>query len=182
MPETGRLQPTDVVVLAGSIRVGDVKAQLAATATSEVLTYSGTGKLVTVTIEESQRAYAKPESKVKVDVPGAGEAVATVREVAVSGESGQPKLTVTIALDDVGMAEKGEAGSVRVRFDGARRAGVLAVPVQALLALREGGYAVEVRHETGTRLIDVELGMFAGGLVEVSGPELAEGMQVVVAA
>ena len=40
------------------------------------------------------------------------------------------------------------------------------MPVEALLALAEGGYAVEVPDETsatGTRLVGVELGVFADG-------------------
>jgi hypothetical protein len=56
---------------------------------------------------------------------------------------------------------------------------VLAVPVKALLALSDGGYAVEVRRGGETVLIGVETGKFAGGLVEVKG-ELTEGDQLVV--
>ena len=58
--------------------------------------------------------------------------------------------------------------------------GVLAVPVEAVLALAEGGYAVEVDDGTARRLVGVELGVFADGMVEVTG-ELSPGDQVVVA-
>jgi hypothetical protein len=58
--------------------------------------------------------------------------------------------------------------------------GVVAVPVEAVLALAEGGYAVEVGLADGTtRLVGVELGVFADGYVEVTG-EVAAGDQVVV--
>ncbi len=57
---------------------------------------------------------------------------------------------------------------------------VLAVPVEAVLALAEGGYAVEVREGSGTQLVGVELGTFADGFVEITG-DVAEGAQVVVA-
>jgi len=50
--------------------------------------------------------------------------------------------------------------------------------VSALLALREGGYALQ--RPDGT-LVAVRTGMFAGGLVEVSGKGLAEGSKVVTA-
>jgi multidrug efflux pump subunit AcrA (membrane-fusion protein) len=60
--------------------------------------------------------------------------------------------------------------------------GVLAVPVDALMALAEGGYAVE-RVGTGpdgaSELVAVELGAFADGWVEVTG-DVAEGDQVEV--
>ena len=59
--------------------------------------------------------------------------------------------------------------------------GVLAVPVNALVALLEGGYAVEVRDADGTRHFEaVELGLFEDGLVEVTGDGIAEGDDVVV--
>jgi peptidoglycan hydrolase-like protein with peptidoglycan-binding domain len=64
---------------------------------------------------------------------------------------------------------------VDIEVESERAAGVLAVPVRALIALSDGGYAVEV----GGRLIGVETGDFAGGLVEVTGA-LAEGDQVVI--
>lgn len=58
---------------------------------------------------------------------------------------------------------------------------VLSAPVSALLALQEGGYAVEVVEPDGsTRLIGIETGMFAGGFVEIFGDGLEEGMTVVV--
>jgi hypothetical protein len=53
---------------------------------------------------------------------------------------------------------------------------VLAVPVGALVALSEGGYAVQL---TGNRLVAVETGMFAKGMVEVTGDGIAEGDEVV---
>ncbi len=56
----------------------------------------------------------------------------------------------------------------------------LSVPVSALLALVEGGYAIEVPEGDGTRLIGVETGMFADGFVEIKGDGISEGLEVVV--
>jgi hypothetical protein len=59
---------------------------------------------------------------------------------------------------------------------------VLAVPVAALLALQGGGYAVEVAEPSGAhRLVGVRTGLFAGSLVQVSGPGIVPGTKVVVA-
>ena len=52
----------------------------------------------------------------------------------------------------------------------------IAIAVAALLALREGGYGVRIHPGDGEpRIVPVTTGLFAGGLVEVSGPGLAEG-------
>ena len=57
---------------------------------------------------------------------------------------------------------------------------VLAVPVEALLALAGGGYALEVSDGAeATHLVRVELGVFADDLVAVSG-DIEAGDQVVV--
>jgi hypothetical protein len=56
------------------------------------------------------------------------------------------------------------------------------VPVSALLALSGGGYGLELVTATGGhRLVGVTAGIFAGGLVQVSGAGLAPGSKVVVA-
>ena len=60
---------------------------------------------------------------------------------------------------------------------------VLVVPVDALLALAGGGYAVEFVDASGAhRLLGVTLGLFddAEGLVEVQGDGLHAGQRVVV--
>jgi len=62
---------------------------------------------------------------------------------------------------------------------------VLAVPVEALLALSSGGYVLEVVGAGGAHhLVPVSLGLFddADGLVQVSGSGLAAGQRVVVPA
>ena len=58
---------------------------------------------------------------------------------------------------------------------------VLAVPVNALVALLEGGYAVEVVDADGARrYVGVETGLFEDGKVEVAGDGIAAGDLVVV--
>jgi peptidoglycan hydrolase-like protein with peptidoglycan-binding domain len=58
---------------------------------------------------------------------------------------------------------------------------VLSAPVSALLALAGGGYGVEVVLPSGAhRLIGVHTGLFASGLVQISGKGLMAGTKVVV--
>jgi hypothetical protein len=62
------------------------------------------------------------------------------------------------------------------------RADVLTVPVNALLALAEGGYGLELVNPDGTtEIVAVETGLFADGRVEVEGPDLDDGLTVGVA-
>ena len=58
---------------------------------------------------------------------------------------------------------------------------VLSAPVSALLALAGGGYGVEIVLPSGAhRVIGVRTGIFASGLVQVSGAGLTAGTKVVV--
>src|SRR5262249_27262354 len=60
--------------------------------------------------------------------------------------------------------------------------GVLAVPGSALLELSGGCYGLEVVEPTGAHhLVGVRTGVYAGSLVQVSGPRIAAGTTVVVA-
>jgi hypothetical protein len=71
---------------------------------------------------------------------------------------------------------------VDVDVETSRSENVLAVPVEGLLALAEGGYALEVVDGPGrTHLIGVDTGAFADGFVEVGGEDVADGLEVVTA-
>ena len=70
---------------------------------------------------------------------------------------------------------------VDVGFERARARGALTVPITALVARLGGGYAVEVVEGGRRRLVPVEVGLTADGLVAVQG-ELGEGQRVVVPA
>ena len=87
---------------------------------------------------------------------------------------------MTVALDDPAAAAGLDEAPVTVTVVTDRRDGVVAVPVTSLLALVEGGYAVEVADPGGgTHLVAVVPGFFADDLVEVSG-DVAPGDRVVV--
>jgi multidrug efflux pump subunit AcrA (membrane-fusion protein) len=62
------------------------------------------------------------------------------------------------------------------------RKGVLAVPVNALLARPDGTYAVEVDRRGSREQVAVTVGLFAEGMVEITGSGIAEGTTVVVPA
>jgi hypothetical protein len=71
---------------------------------------------------------------------------------------------------------------VTVNIVSQRARNVLAVPVNALVALAGGGYAVEVPQGRGQRLVGVHTGLYGSTLVQVSGTGLAPGTRVEVPA
>ena len=84
-------------------------------------------------------------------------------------------------LDDPSLAGDLDEAPVEVLVVSDSVEGVMAVPVTALLALSEGGYAVEVGLADGsTALVAVEPGFFADGLVEVTSEQLQVGALVVI--
>jgi hypothetical protein len=195
-PDTGVVDAGDVVVLSGPVRVATVKTQLAGSADGELMSVTSTTRAVTVPVPAGELDSLKPGDPATVALPtGAQTAgkVATISDTASTGgtdgrtggpdqtgggRDDQSKITVTVALDDP--AKAGASGPVQVQFVAATRKGVLAVPLTALVALSEGGYAVEVRTGANRSLVAVKTGLFAKGLVEVSGPGLDAGQQVVV--
>ncbi|MFJ8958614.1 peptidoglycan-binding protein [Lentzea sp. NPDC102401] len=179
--ESGALDPGDVVVLPGKVRVESVTAKLSASGEGPLMSVTATGKAVDASVDARQAEVFKKDLKVTVVLPNGTETAGTVRSVSTDAKSeknGNGEETPVIAVD-IGLdAEVGEfdSGPVRIRLTSTARQGVLAVPVTALLALREGGYAVQTE-EGG--LVAVKTGLFAGGLVEISGGGLSEGMRVV---
>jgi multidrug efflux pump subunit AcrA (membrane-fusion protein) len=87
---------------------------------------------------------------------------------------------LTVSLDRPGDARGLDQVPVEVAITDTVHRNVLAVPVGALLALAQGGYAVAVE-DNGTRtLIAVTPGVFDGSLVQVSSSRLQAGMRVEV--
>ena len=113
-----------------------------------------------------------------------GRLVISSDEASGNGE-GESRRVVEVRIDlaDESLAAGIDEAPVDVDVASSTAEAVLAVPVEALLALAEGGYAVEVVASDGgegsTRLVAVEVGTFADGLVEVTG-DVAPGDVVVV--
>jgi len=143
---------------------------------------------VTVKLDVSQQSYVKQGDRVEVVLPNGRRAkgrVSEVGRVAETSGSGQQQTTtipVTVALDNPKAGGRLDQAPVEVYVTTQTRKGVLAVPVGALLALAEGGYAVETVDAAGQHhLVAVRLGVFSGGMVEVSGTGLRAGVKVVTA-
>lgn len=184
---TGRVALGDVVVLPGAIRVAQVRATTGARAAGEILTATGTRKQVTVDLPATKSALAVKGSRVTVDLPdgrtATGRIVAVGTVATAKDKQEAATLPVTVALDDPAVTGALDGAPVTVDLRGTVHKGVLAVPVDALLALAEGGFGVEVAADDGSRrIVPVALGAFANGKVEVRGTGLAAGLKVTVPA
>ncbi|MEU4067336.1 peptidoglycan-binding protein [Streptomyces wedmorensis] len=181
VPETGRIGLGDVVYASGRIRIGQPGVRLGAAAGDNALTYTGTTRKVVVNASAQEVSWAVRGTGVTVVLPDGnpvrGE-VASVGRQATAPEGGAgntpPTLPVTITVPDQGALGRLESGPVTVEYTGRRRENVLTVPVAALVALAEGGHGLET---PDGRFVAARTGLFADGMVEVSGPALREGMK-----
>jgi hypothetical protein len=100
------------------------------------------------------------------------------------GGSGGTGATVQmfVRLAHPGVAGNLDQAPVTVNIISGRARNVLAVPVNALVALAGGGYGVDVIHGGGQHLVGVRTGLFGGTLVQVSGTGLGPGTPVAVPA
>jgi peptidoglycan hydrolase-like protein with peptidoglycan-binding domain len=181
--QTGVIELGDVAVTAAPVRVSTMSATLGADAAGAVLEYTDTTRWVTAELDEDQKDLVAAGAKVTLTI-GDKQVPGTVTSVvpAPASDSQDPnadtsqKYTATVSIDDVAAIGAVDSGPVDVVVTSGTRQGVLAVPVGALLALSEGGYAVET---SSGKLVAVTTGLFADGMVEVSGDGLTEDMKVV---
>ena len=187
LPQTGTFSPGDVVLAPGPIRVSAVTGQLGNPAQGPVVKTTGTNKVVEVKLDVAKQDLAKVGDKVTVEVNGGsstGKVVDVGRTAVVDKDpNGQPSgksvVTVTVTLDDPTVGGGLDSAPATVHFVKDVHKDVLVVPVGSLLALREGGYALEIEDNGTRRLVPVKTGLFSSGQVEVSGPGLAAGLKVV---
>lgn len=189
LEETGKLPLGSVVFSKGNLRVTSRIATIGGRVQpgTEVLEVSDERRLVTATLESSQRSLAAAGAVVDLQFPDGVRAhgrVTAVKVIPAADEKSDETLSVTIEA-----ANKGEAGKMTRQLDGASvqvtfrqvlAKKVLLVPVSALVALSDGTYAVEVvKKSGGTRLVRVTTQAYGDTSVAVRG-SLRVGDKVVV--
>ncbi|SDE25383.1 peptidoglycan-binding protein [Glycomyces harbinensis] len=187
MEETGAVAVGAVLFSPDEVRVAEQVAAVGDPASGPILGYTANERRVSVQLEIADQDLVAVDQAVTVTLPDGGEAAGVVAEVgqAVSGstdpEEDEPEtVEVTVRIEDQSLLGELVSAPVTVELVAETREDVLTVPVEALLALREGGYGVEVVDGAATTLVPVETGVFADGRVEVESPELAAGMTVAV--
>ncbi|MBG0819439.1 peptidoglycan-binding protein [Planomonospora sp. ID91781] len=183
LAETGVVELGRVVFADGPVRVESLETETGRpTAPGQaVLTRTGTAKVVTVRLDPGDQRMAKEGTKVSVTLPDGKRAGGRVTGVSTvvepgDGQGAEPRTRLEVLVSLGRKAAPGlDRAAVDVAFTASRREDVLTVPVAALVALREGGFGVEVVEGSKTRYAAVETGLFAGGRVEVSGGGITEG-------
>jgi hypothetical protein len=194
-PATLVLPAGSFVVVPAGLQVGDPSvadgALLAADAT--VLSLTAPARLVTTSAPIGDDTFALG-AQIDVEFPDGTVTAGTVVEVGTvatnaSGTPGQtPSVDITIRVDDIpASVESFVSIPVTLRVVDQEVPGAFVVPTSALLALAEGGFALEVvtapatdSTPATTTLIPVEPGLFSNGFVVVTGDQVSDGLQVVV--
>lgn len=186
--DTGEIARGQVIFLPGPVRVTELKATLGGQAGGAVLQATSSTRLVTVDLDTSQQSRLKVGDAVEITLPS-GETtpgkVTYVGKVASAPQSEDESPTIEVEITPTDPKATGSLDQAPVEVsiitDQAKDATV--VPVESLLALAGGGYAVERVSPTGQHeLIRVGLGLFDddAGLVQVTETELKRGDRVVV--
>lgn len=192
---SGVVRLGDAVVAPGPIQVDTVTVRPgdAVQAGGTVLTATSRTPVVTISLDASEQSEVKVGDPVSITLPNnttTPGVVSYVGKVATSSSSGGTGNTgssgATISVEVTPTHLSSAAGLDQAPVEVAITTGsvhdVLVVPVDALLALASGGYAVEVVGPGRTHhLVGVTLGLFddAAGLVQVSGSGLSAGQKVV---
>jgi peptidoglycan hydrolase-like protein with peptidoglycan-binding domain len=177
-----------------------------------LLTATGTTPIVSVDLHVSEEYLVKPGDAVTVVLPdgnstvgghittvgtvatcpggggvgqggaGGGAAGSSPCESGGSGSSSTPTVPVTVTLDRTPPGTALDQAPVNVNVTTRRAKDVLAVPINALLALAGSGYGVQVVTGTTTRLVGVTTGLYSDTKVQISGSGITAGTRVVVPA
>jgi putative ABC transport system ATP-binding protein len=153
MTVDGTIAPGEIVFAPGAVRVTELPVDVGLQVGPGQAVLNGTSdvRVVTVDLEADSVDLVAVGDEVAVDLPDGSTVTGTVSEIgtvaeAASDEFGNqsdPTVAVTISLELPEGAASYEQAPVEVRITSDSRENVLAVPVNALVALLEGGYAVE---------------------------------------
>ena len=206
--QTGVLDLGQVVFLPTAVRVTSLTATLGGPAQTgtPVLDATSTTREVSIDLDTAQQSEVSVGDKVTITLPnnqttpGVITSVGTVASTASSSSdssssstssdsdssgSTTPTITVLVTPTDPSATGDWDQAPVNVNITAAAVKKSMVVPIDALLALTGGGYAVEVVSTSGVHtLVAVSLGLFddAAGLVQVTNSTLQVGDKIVVPA
>jgi hypothetical protein len=177
------------------VRVAADSATVGASESGTILEVTGTTRLVHVALDPADATYLKPGGPVTVtladnsSVQGVVQSLGSTAVVSSSSNNGNgggggggnsTSIDLWISLPHP-PARVIDESPVTVAVATNIAQNVLAVPTNSLVALSEGGYAVQVVDSNGgSHLVGVTTGQFANGMVEVRG-NIAVGDKVVTA-
>jgi peptidoglycan hydrolase-like protein with peptidoglycan-binding domain len=198
LPVTGVVNVGDIVFVAGPIRVAQLQSRVGDDSGATVLSATGMARDVSMDVPADHVDWAVPGTEVQIALPDGGSVAGRVKDIGEASGSGSSNpasdssggvaggdaaagrsmVTVSVELSDQSQLGALTSGPVRISHIIQEHRDVLVVPIPALVALAEGGYGLEVVSVSASRFVPVNTGLFADGQVEVSGPQVNEGMKV----
>jgi peptidoglycan hydrolase-like protein with peptidoglycan-binding domain len=192
--QTGQLLLGAVVFEPGSVRVTSVTPTVGTTVQAgPVLGITSTRRQVTIELDAALQSDVKVGDPVTITLPDnsttpgrvshVGTVATTPSNNSSSSSSSTPTIEVDVTPTDPAATGHLDQAPVNVSITNASVSDALVVPVNALLSLANGGYAVEEVAAGGAHhLVAVQLGLFddQDELVQVTGAGLAAGQRVVV--
>lgn len=204
-PVTGLLFAGAVVFAPGEVRIGAVSAAVGQnlTAGEQVLQIASAERVVSLDLDAARQGEVNVGDRVQVQLPDGQAAPGVVSHVSLvasvpaaaegqpapgggadpaAGEGGAATIAVTVRLRNQRVAPGLDQAPVQVAITTATRRNALAVPVGALLAQPNGGYAVVVVRAGRATTVPVATGMFSDStdLVEITEGDLRVGDRVQV--
>ena len=185
LPPGGKVELGRVIYLPGSVRVSRILAEKGSLVSPGVpiIEVSAETQEVFLQLPIDKRELVELGDNVLVTLPDDVVVGATITDIGSQvtyfDENEPGVIAVSLVLDDPSFGLGFDGSPVDVEIVSNEEIDVLAVPVNALLALAEGGYALEIEKAGVRTLVAVEAGIYVDGLVEVSG-EIAAGDVVVV--
>jgi hypothetical protein len=193
VPQTGVLSLGQFVFLPSAARITAVGQNTVlggmAQPGSQILTASSTTRVVTIDLNADQQGDVAVGDKVTITLPNNQTTTGTVTSVgsvaSSSGGSGNssPTITVLVTPDNPSATGSLDQAPVEVSITAGSAKNAFIVPVDALLPLANGGYALEVVSAKGVHSLEpVNLGLFddANEEVQVSGPGVSAGQRIVI--
>ena len=152
----------------------------------KVTTTSHSSQIIKTSIEVSDQDLIWVGAEVRIELPdedivaGKVKEIGSVAIIPQGNQAGDPYFDVTVIIETDNDLHQWTGAPVTVSVTKDIAKNVLSVPVSALLALLGGGYGLEMIDTEMTRLISVDVGIYADGWVEVSGLEVKEGIRIML--
>jgi len=188
LEQDGIINLGEVIFLPGSVLITNQMSTLGSGVGqwSPILGISLSEKVVKLDLPANEQELLTVGDAVIIELPDNSEVPATVASVSetakVSSYTGQVYFETVITLDDPADAEGLDEAPVDVIVISNSVEDVMAVPVSALVALLEGGYAVEMDTDNGSpQYIGVEVGFFgSNNLIQIISDQIQPGDMVLV--
>jgi hypothetical protein len=184
LEQDGRVAPTDVWFTTEPVRTATHEVAVGDAANGPVVSVTSSTEVVSTSFTPDQLRHAAEGDRVDVRLPDATSVPARLTDLAdtatiePAADGGSPTTTIGATITTDEPLTLVEGSSVAVELVTSAATGVLAVPVDAVVATAGGRLAVEKVTGSGTTLVEVTVGADADGWVEIRG-DIAEGAKVV---